>query len=41
MTNCIHNFELDQDGQLTCSICHATKKNLEEEFWQTQQSFEE
>jgi hypothetical protein len=36
--NC--NYELDLDGQVTCSICGAMEE-LKPDIWETQVSFEE
>lgn len=41
------SFELDQDGQITCSICGAMDDDMKAithlppDFWSTQTSFEE
>ena len=41
--NC--NYELDLDGQVTCSICGAMdddmESNIKPDIWETQVSFEE
>ena len=41
---CKHYYEIDLDGKVTCSNCHAVvdeTTNDSDDFWESQISFEE
>jgi ssDNA-binding Zn-finger/Zn-ribbon topoisomerase 1 len=41
---CKHYYEIDLDGKVTCSNCHAIVDEIEtydNDFWSSQMSFEE
>ena len=41
---CKHYYEIDLDGKVTCSNCHAVVDEIEtnnDDFWSSQMSFEE
>ena len=41
---CKHYYEIDLDGKVTCSNCHAVVDEIEtdnNDFWSSQMSFEE